>query len=48
MIENDDKRDVQIGSIIEAIRQLMQPPTIERRPVGFALPPDDDSEAVQQ
>ncbi|MCB0879826.1 MAG: ORF6N domain-containing protein [Thermoleophilia bacterium] len=38
--ESDIARDAQIAQIVEAIRQLMQPPAPPRRPLGFRL--DDD------
>jgi hypothetical protein len=43
MTETDSNRDVQITSIIEAIRQLMEPAPKERRPVGFTARDESDS-----
>jgi hypothetical protein len=43
MTETDAKRDVQITSIIEAIRQLMEPPPKKRRPIGFTAPDESAS-----
>jgi hypothetical protein len=40
MGETDARRDEQIAQIVEAIRQLMLPPTPKKRPIGFA-PPED-------
>ncbi|MBC7459873.1 MAG: ORF6N domain-containing protein [Thermoleophilia bacterium] len=34
----DENLDYQIAQIVEAIRQLMAPPPIKRRPVGFTAP----------
>jgi hypothetical protein len=33
--------DQAITGLIEAIRQLMNPPTLKRRGIGFVIPEDD-------
>ena len=40
MMETDAKRNVQISSILDAIRQLMEPPPKKDRPLGFTAPDD--------
>jgi hypothetical protein len=41
MVTHDAKHDTQIGQIIDAIRQLMEPPEVAKRPVGFRVPDPD-------
>ena len=35
MVATDSRRDAEIAQIIEAIRQLVDPPRPKRRPLGF-------------
>ena len=41
--ESAAKRDVQISSILDAIRQLMAPPPKKDRPLGFTAPDNAES-----
>ena len=43
MAKTDAKRDVQISSILDAIRQLMAPPPKKDRPLGFTAPDNAES-----
>ncbi|MCX6843442.1 MAG: ORF6N domain-containing protein [candidate division WOR-3 bacterium] len=40
--ELEKKYDVQFKVVFDAIRQLMQPPSPQRRKIGFATDPDDN------
>ena len=40
MVATDARRDLEIAQIIEAIRQLVNPPLPARRPLGFRAPDD--------